>query len=1132
MNSALRFVAVFISAFALFLYSSNQSDVGRALAGDAASLSRRILSVPGGEGTVSYFRRRLVLDGEVDRAWVSVRSSGGFVLYVNGDAVLKDEYWRPTRPAGNGLSAWGQRSFMDEPAIALNFPREFQWGDDDGVSIAPLADLTPYLIQGENVISVVAESRDANPYIAVEGEVRLLGAEVLELSSEQYWEAASAPLDVSSPSWILGFGGSEKVEGGLREDLSFGAPLYLASPGAFREPFKSLWITAPLSKGEGSIRFKGEWLVEGDPDEAWVRVLSNRPYQLFVNGVRHRASSRRAPSHSSGEWIFSASVTGDVLARPRPTDPDEVMSPFELSRRNDEGRWRPLLGLQLDHATVAGTEPRVVTALRERSHDNIGRHVEEHLGRLQRPYVKGVIGGDEVESPVASFSAHDVGSLVVPGVNAVEVLVFAVSRNELVTDEVGIAVDCMAVDGSSSVYRASSTSAWDASSAGGDDRVAAQKGSPGSFSSSVQLEWLPMQGKEFHSVSARGYGVYGLALLIFAWGLSFLLVFKFRRLGGRHQALETLALRSLVILCVPASLCLLSVSLAELPEGVIFLSGPPWHISSFVCILAPLISWIPGRTPFRRSAYGRPAVLSPGGKYWPVAIMGLSGLVLLLRLWAVGGQPLDDDEYASYQAILAIVDSGVPSLDSGVVIYTRGPLYHYLVAAFVWVLGDDVWVFRLPSALFSVATGLLIYHIGSKYSRSRWIGLFSLFIFAVHPYCVFTGHVARFYQQQQFFSLLSSYFLVEGFVRRGNYSARAFCVASSIAAVLTQEISVILGAQIAVAFVVFRGSRPLSRDFSALLVAAVGGYLVALDYAAFKVLCQTLTEGVSANVEARLGPNLTKLSNLTSILFGYSRLHVVGSLFLLPSLYWSARASSRRWLGIHYVFWSGVILANIGITHVSLRYQYWLVPLWILIALHGLLVFSVGMSRIFASASVPRRLLASQSFCAGVLLIFISFAPWRIPSSYSLSLLGDSTQALRYVGGNLLPDDRVFVTEPHSHAALAEAGRIDGYLSFPLLHDFHVSVDGIMVDRNGGAPVISDLGSLQAQFAFPGRIWIAVNREKWRGRSKNLRWEYPGARAELFIRENCTLEHQSYLWDVFLWDPARGHFQRFDVAMK
>ena len=89
-----------------------------------------------------------------------------------------------------------------------------------------------------------------------------------------------------------------------------------------------------------------------------------------------------------------------------------------------------------------------------------------------------------------------------------------------------------------------------------------------------------------------------------------------------------------------------------------------------------------------------------------------------------------------------------------------------------------------------------------------------------------------------------------------------------------------------------------------------------------------------------------------------------------------------------------------------------------------------------------------------------------------------------------------------------------------------------MVDRNGGAPVISDLGTLQAQFAAPGRIWIAVNREKWRGRSKNLRWEYPGARAELFIRENCTIEHQSYLWDVFLWDPSRGRFQRFDVAMK
>ena len=33
------------------------------------------------------------------------------------------------------------------------------------------------------------------------------------------------------------------------------------------------------------------------------------------------------------------------------------------------------------------------------------------------------------------------------------------------------------------------------------------------------------------------------------------------------------------------------------------------------------------------------------------------------------------------------------------------------------------------------------------------------------------------------------------------------------------------------------------------------------------------------------------------------------------------------------------------------------------------------------------------------------------------------------------------------------------------------------------------------------RVWILLNREKFRSRGKNLRWEYPGARFELFVRE-------------------------------
>ena len=47
---------------------------------------------------------------------------------------------------------------------------------------------------------------------------------------------------------------------------------------------------------------------------------------------------------------------------------------------------------------------------------------------------------------------------------------------------------------------------------------------------------------------------------------------------------------------------------------------------------------------------------------------------------------------------------------------------------------------------------------------------------------------------------------------------------------------------------------------------------------------------------------------------------------------------------------------------------------------------------------------------------------------------------------------------------------------------------------NGGARVVSTLGGIQAACATHRRMWVLVNREKFRSRGANIRWEYPGAR--------------------------------------
>ena len=54
-----------------------------------------------------------------------------------------------------------------------------------------------------------------------------------------------------------------------------------------------------------------------------------------------------------------------------------------------------------------------------------------------------------------------------------------------------------------------------------------------------------------------------------------------------------------------------------------------------------------------------------------------------------------------------------------------------------------------------------------------------------------------------------------------------------------------------------------------------------------------------------------------------------------------------------------------------------------------------------------------------------------------------------------------------------------------------------------------------------------INREKLRSRTRNLRWEYPGAREEAFLRQNCEFTFRSYLWHDYLWDRNTNRYHTF-----
>jgi 4-amino-4-deoxy-L-arabinose transferase-like glycosyltransferase len=499
-----------------------------------------------------------------------------------------------------------------------------------------------------------------------------------------------------------------------------------------------------------------------------------------------------------------------------------------------------------------------------------------------------------------------------------------------------------------------------------------------------------------------------------------------------------------------------------------------------------------------------------------------------LRVYKLDFQPLDDDEYASTQAIVAIARTGVPGFVPEEVWYTRSPVYHYLIGAVVALFGENLWAMRLPSAAFGVATALLTYRCGSRHLRRPWVGMGAMVLFTIHPFTIFSGHLARFYQQQQFFALLTFYWFCEGFAGRPSQRHRYLMVAAFLAAVLSQEITAIMGVQIALGVVLLGRDGGRHANLRLVIVGVCAMGLIVLDLLVFHTRCLTRLEGVSPNVEAAIKPHFWDPYNFVALFLSYSRLHVMPSVLFVLALPALARVGGRIvWCLLWFVL-SGAALTNLLVTHVSLRYQYWLIPLWLLLAVRAMDALSVRLARLCHPYGTKGLGRAATMFAAIMYTgVVLAWSPWRIYGSYDAKILGDSTGAFRYIRSQLRPGDAITANEPHTHAAHLEAGRVDYDLSVPMLHDFVMLKKGRLIDRNGGAEVIGSLGQLIEACRRHPRLWVVLNREKFRSRGKNLCWEYPGARMELFLRKNMEIRYRGYQFTVFLWDASAGRLAPF-----
>ncbi|NNM30988.1 MAG: hypothetical protein HKO57_15825, partial [Akkermansiaceae bacterium] len=145
------------------------------------------ITVDDGVQHTGCFRKDFVLHGEVAHAWVMIAAEGGFELTCNGNPVGAFTSWRPTRPFQNGLTAGGQRAVASDPAMALNFPRGYQWTGHANHRVPVFFDLRPHLRRGDNVLCVETEARRPRAAIRLGGQAILADGREVPLVSNATW---------------------------------------------------------------------------------------------------------------------------------------------------------------------------------------------------------------------------------------------------------------------------------------------------------------------------------------------------------------------------------------------------------------------------------------------------------------------------------------------------------------------------------------------------------------------------------------------------------------------------------------------------------------------------------------------------------------------------------------------------------------------------------------------------------------------------------------------------------------------------------------------------------------------------------------------------------------------------------
>ncbi len=1045
-----------------------------------------------------YVRRTFYIPDAVQAGWLRLSADNDFILYVNGQRVAQE-----VNVIKNSL---GLATLLSERFQRFNDSRPYRFfGNHEWLHVSnpkdwmltTYIDLTSYLQPGKNVIAIEFQKSRKNPRVVVEGAVYpvqeaapidlstgatpWLISTVAQTRQQTFWFDPDFP----DPSWS-----EAKVIGPVRE-----ATYSRLSQHIFDRPLQGNWITGTESP-QGEIWLRGNWQVPDTRKRAFIRLAGDGEYGLLVNGllVKSFSVNDRNQLHMYEVTNFLKTGVNTLAVRlARPLDPE--ISAIQSGSPSKNRVWLERFGqtaecnsLDLKTSELADTLSTICDSTPKTPKNNgalgffLDGWVETARNSMTAPIttdstwtalnqpISGWVEGLGQGQPATILSPPDPQEFQRRFEGNAYLLNYPnylLHSSLWVLGGIGCAAAC--AWGLGYFWLGHRQDWWDSFAAGAAMLL------PGTlFLIGIGLL------KHRYAESERGFlfaqpqstalvslGFVGIVLLTMLWS----------QIGHSHKDQPDSSVKILPhwgLWFLLGLIAFVSLGLSTGGTGFSWSSIGYLLLLGFSEIFALSVFWKPLSWVYRDSFK---AVLQSWHAWgqWFLLIL-IVGIGFGLRAYDLNFVGFDNDEWTSYDAIQGILRTGAPQATSEIW-YTRSPFYHYLVALWLWLLGDSSFNGRFLSVLWGTATLVLVFFFTRKLTGKVWIALLITAILAIDPAEIRYSRLLRFYQVYQFVSLLTFWSFYRAFIdQSGRVYQYIFFIALTLT-VLSQEVSITALPCFLVGFLFFYRPFRLSGDWPLLVSCLVSLGIIIYNLAFFVIRCITPVVALSNSLDSAMKPHLFNVTaTVTAFFVGPSRLYTLYSIaFFLGFAYFLIRREGKLIFLFSSVFLNLIVMTILTV-QISNRYAYTVYAPYIMMSVYSAICLTQALGRRLESVLkgvLPLRAIALSS---AVLLIISNIEPERVLACYKDAITRRNAEVYEYIRDHRQPGDVVVSVTP-AHSPIV--GGLDYYLTGnTIAFDVPYWHEGRVIDRWGGGVITSNLDQLSRILEKSNRVWIHLDENR------------------------------------------------------